>query len=134
MWTLKQLATKINEAFTSLCQLIGLMPEEAKLIFLGLDNAGKSTLLHMLKTDRLGAMNPTQHHSTEEFTVDGRLFVARDMGGHAVMRRIWKDYLCEGAVDGIFFLVDSADRTRLEEARIELHRLLALPGLANVPI
>mmetsp|Transcript_19853 Transcript_19853/g.27473 ORF Transcript_19853/g.27473 Transcript_19853/m.27473 type:complete len:157 (+) Transcript_19853:70-540(+) len=110
---------------------LGLLPRNAKICFLGLDNAGKTTLLAMMKEDRVTAAMPTLYPHHEELYVGNIKFSAYDLGGHETARRIWKDYYAN--VDGVIFIVDAADRTRFAEAREELTRLLDEPCLAQVP-
>ncbi|XP_049996783.1 small COPII coat GTPase SAR1A isoform X2 [Alexandromys fortis] len=100
----------IYNGFSSVLQFLGLYKKSGKLVFLGLDNAGKTTLLHMLKDDRLGQHVPTLHPT----------------------RRVWKNYL--PAINGIVFLVDCADHSRLVESKIELNALMTDETISNVPI
>lgn len=109
-----------------------LFDKKGKVIFLGLDNSGKTTLLSRLKDDRLSVSQPTWHPHSEELRINRLVLKAFDLGGHALARTLWTEY--STAADGLIFLVDASDRTRFAEAAEELRRLLEIPGFDQMPV
>ena len=118
----------------SLLDSLGFKGKEGTLLLLGLDNAGKTTLLHRLRTGQIRNYPPTDRPSlTEKFTISGITFSAWDLGGHEAVRHLWSDYAPE--CKALLFLIDASDVERLEEAGYELDALIA-EGIigADIPI
>jgi len=118
--------------FWNVLNYLGLYNKKARIIFLGLDNAGKTTLLHMLKDDKLMIHEPTGHPQYDELVIGNIRFKTHDLGGHAAARKIWKTYFA--AVEGIVFMVDATEEKRFPEAKGELDKLLTDEQLKKVPI
>ncbi|KAH9993269.1 secretion-associated and ras-related protein [Xylariaceae sp. FL0662B] len=103
-----------------------------KILILGLNNAGKSTLLVQMARYRPGGLQPTLHPKSEELVIQNVRFVAINVGGHQQGRRVWSDHLHD--VAGIIFLIDVADHGRFAEAKAELDALLATKETQAIPI
>ena len=108
---------------------LGLFSKTGKLLVLGLDNAGKSTLLTLLVRDEVVPHAPTHQPVTDMITIGSMKMRAVDMGGHEIARRMWEMYSQDA--DGIVYIVDAMDRERFQEAGLALHKLLATLSALN---
>lgn len=125
--------TLLVEMGNSLPRLEGAM----QVAVLGLDGAGKSTVLYRLKFDDYISTVPTIGFNCERVrgtfgNSRGVTFVMWDVGGQDRVRPLWRAYT--RSADGIIFVIDSADVERLEEARVELSRTAKTPEAAGVPV
>ena len=94
-----------------------------RIIMLGLDNAGKTTVLYKLKLGEVVSTIPTIGFNVETVEYKNISFTVWDVGGQDKIRPLWRHYFQN--TEGLIFVVDSNDRERIAEARDELNRMLA---------
>jgi GTP-binding protein SAR1 len=112
----------IVDWFKNKLQEIGWFGKKGKIVFLGLDDAGKTTLLKRLKEDKMAQLPPTLMPHAEELFIGNVSVTAWDLGGHEAARKTWRNYFA--GINAIIFLVDASKEERFEEARIELENVL----------
>lgn len=104
-------------------------PSEVRMLMVGLDAAGKTTILYQLKLGEVVATVPTIGFNVESVSYKNISFNVWDIGGQDKIRALWRHYY-EGT-DGIIFVVDTNDRDRLDAAKAELDKMLNEPELAD---
>lgn len=118
----------------ALWRSLGLAGKQGNLLVLGLDNAGKTTLLYTLQTgEQSRSFPPTDRPTLNSFQYGSIAFTAWDLGGHEAVRHLWEDYFSE-QVSAVLFLIDAADSARLEEAAYELDALIGEKILPDIPV
>ena len=95
----------------------------ARVILIGLDSAGKTTILYKLKLNEVVTTIPTIGFNVDEVTVKNLTMTIWDVGGQTKIRPLWQYYFENN--DAVIYAVDSADQQRLEEAREELFSVLS---------
>eukprot|EP00392_Amoebophrya_sp_AT5.2_P013053 g13164.t1 len=106
--------------------------KEARILVLGLDNAGKTTILKKLSEEDISHIMPTQGFNIKSLVHDGFKLNVWDIGGQKTIRPYWSNYF--ESSDCLVYVIDSSDRRRLEESGSELNELLQEDKLANVPL
>ncbi len=107
-------------------------PKPARILMLGLDAAGKTTLGQRFKFNETVSTIPTVGFNVDEVEYGNVRFTMWDVGGQDFLRKLWYHYYDNS--DAIIFVVDSADTDRLEIAKFELWQLLNEEKLQNCSV
>lgn len=95
-----------------------------QVLVLGLDGAGKTSLLHCLATGSLEQdMQPTQGFNAVSINRDDLHIEFLEIGGKEVLRPYWQRYMSKALL--LVFVVDSSSPERFPLAKRHLHELLA---------
>merc|ERR1712046_177207 len=96
--------------------------KEQRILMVGLDAAGKTTVLYKLKLGEVQATIPTIGFNVETVEYKNIKFTVWDIGGQDRIRKLWRHYYL--GTNGVIFVVDSSDRDRMDDAREELAKML----------
>ncbi|EEA08515.1 putative ADP ribosylation factor [Cryptosporidium serpentis] len=96
---------------------------EMRILMVGLDAAGKTTILYKLKLGEVVTTIPTIGFNVETVEYKNISFTVWDVGGQDKIRPLWRHYYTN--TDGLIFVVDSNDRDRINDSRDELMRMLS---------
>ncbi|XP_071496570.1 ADP-ribosylation factor 1-like [Diadema setosum] len=96
--------------------------KEMRILMVGLDAAGKTTILYKLKLGEIVTTIPTIGFNVETVEYKNISFTVWDVGGQDKIRPLWRHYFQN--TQGLIFVVDSNDRERIGEAKEELKRML----------
>lgn len=105
---------------------------EMRLLVLGLDNAGKTTILKKFNGEDITDTAPTLGFQIKTLLFEGFALSVWDVGGQSSIRTYWRNFFEQ--TDGLIWVVDSSDRERLSACKSELHALLKQERLAAAPL
>ena len=111
---------------------IKLKEHQVRILTLGLDNSGKTTIIKSFLSQ-----DPTSTSPTLGFTINTLKYKSNtinfwDIGGQTTIRSYWRNYFEE--TDGVIWVVDSSDKLRLNDCKDELHNLLKQEKLAGATL
>lgn len=96
--------------------------KESRILMVGLDAAGKTTILYKLKLGEVVTTIPTIGFNVETVEYKKISFTVWDVGGQDKIRPLWRHYYQN--TNGVIFVVDSNDRERIDQAREELNKMI----------
>ncbi|KAG5144433.1 hypothetical protein JHK84_029976 [Glycine max] len=102
---------------------------EMRVVMLGLDAAGKTTILYKLHIGEVLSTVPTIGFNVEKVQYKNVIFTVWDVGGQEKLRPLWRHYF--NNTDGLIYVVDSLDRERIGKAKQEFQTIINDPFMLN---
>ncbi|KAF2492173.1 ARF/SAR superfamily [Lophium mytilinum] len=99
-----------------------LKDKEMRILMLGLDSAGKTTIVKKIMNEDVYSVSPTLGFIIKTIEYDGYKLNIWDVGGQKTLRTYWKNYFEK--TDTLIWVVDATDRERIDDCRRELEGLL----------
>ncbi|KAK9907541.1 hypothetical protein WJX75_005611 [Coccomyxa subellipsoidea] len=106
--------------------------KEMRVVMLGLDAAGKTTILYKLHIGEILSTVPTIGFNVEKVQYKNVLFTVWDVGGQEKLRPLWRHYF--NNTDGLIYVVDSQDRERVSRAASEFKAIVDDPLMRHSAI
>ncbi|EOA31520.1 hypothetical protein CARUB_v10014710mg [Capsella rubella] len=103
--------------------------QEMRVVMLGLDAAGKTTILYKLHIGEVLSTVPTIGFNVEKVQYKNVMFTVWDVGGQEKLRPLWRHYF--NNTDGLIYVVDSLDRERIVKAKQEFQEIIRDPFMLN---
>ncbi|KAI0921468.1 Arf GTPase arf3, variant 3 [Taiwanofungus camphoratus] len=123
----------ISSLFSSLASLVRWSKDQdVRILMLGLDSAGKTTILYRLQIGEVVSTIPTIGFNVETVQYKNIKFQVWDLGGQSSIRPYWRCYFPN--TSAIVYVIDSSDTARLPTSRSELLTMLSEDELAGVPL
>lgn len=129
-WVPLRFSRDMGILFSRLWQAFG--EKEARILVLGLDNAGKTTILYRLQVGTVVSTIPTIGFNVETVTYKNIKFQVWDLGGQTSIRPYWRCYYPN--TQAIIYVVDSSDVERVGTSRQEFHAILEEEELADAVV
>merc|ERR1712020_311123 len=106
--------------------------QEKRILMLGLDAAGKTTIVYNLQLGEVVHTIPTIGFNVEKIAYKNVDMTIWDVGGQTKIRPLWRHYYVN--TDALIWVVDSADQDRLEESAEEMKQVLNSPELSEAKV
>lgn len=117
---------------STIIKKVKLKEREIRVLVVGLDNAGKTTIVKKISGESIDEIAPTLGFNISTLALNGFQLNVWDVGGQKTLRTFWRNYFEK--TDVLVWVVDSTDLKRLRDCKVELMDILKEEKLAGASL